>query len=85
MPHIHHSTGFAPRVNYAPAMSTLQVRFEAAQRIAAQAAGLAMRMRPPAGAAQATLKGAQDWLTKASSFGASNIRLWLIHLLVCSH
>ncbi len=24
-----------------------------------------MRMRPPAGAAQATLKGAQDWLTEA--------------------
>jgi myo-inositol-1(or 4)-monophosphatase len=26
---------------------------------------LAMQMRPPAGAAQATLKGAQDWLTEA--------------------
>lgn len=46
-------------------MRALEGRFEAARRIAAEAAGLAMRMRPPAGAAQATLKGAQDWLTEA--------------------
>ncbi len=52
-----------------PALSTsgaaLDARLAAALALAAQAAALAMRMRPPAGAAQATLKGAQDWLTEA--------------------
>ena len=65
MPHARHSTGFAIHVNRPPTVTALQARFDAAQRIAAQAADLAMRMRPPAGAAQATLKGAQDWLTEA--------------------
>ena len=45
--------------------TALDARFAAAQDLAAQAAALAMRMRPPPGAAQATLKGAQDWLTEA--------------------
>ena len=45
--------------------TALDARFAAAQDFAAQAAALAMRMRPPPGAAQATLKGAQDWLTEA--------------------
>ena len=40
-------------------------RFEAAAAVAEEAAALAMRMRPPAGMASATLKGAQDWLTEA--------------------
>ena len=46
-------------------MRALEARFAAAQDLAAQAGALAMRMRPPAGTAQATLKGAQDWLTAA--------------------
>ncbi|MGI4942458.1 MAG: inositol monophosphatase family protein [Janthinobacterium lividum] len=46
-------------------MSALDARLAAAGDLAARAGALAMRMRPPAGAAQATLKGAQDWLTEA--------------------
>ena len=46
-------------------MSALAARLAAAGELAARAGALAMRMRPPAGAAQATLKGAQDWLTEA--------------------
>ncbi len=42
-------------------------RFEAARGIVEDAASLAMRMRPPPGAAAATLKGAQDWVTEADS------------------
>ena len=43
----------------------LSSRFEAAQRLAGEAGALAMRMRPPPGAAQASLKARQDWLTEA--------------------
>ena len=43
----------------------LSRRFEAAQRIVAEAAALAMRMRPPSGGPVATQKSAQDWLTEA--------------------
>jgi len=40
-------------------------RFEAAAAIVEEAAALAMRMRPLPGIVDATLKGAQDWLTEA--------------------
>lgn len=43
----------------------LSRRFEAAQSIVAEAAALAMRMRPPSGGPAATQKSAQDWLTEA--------------------
>jgi myo-inositol-1(or 4)-monophosphatase len=47
-------------------MTALERRLEEAVRIAGAAGALAMRMRPPPGAATAaTLKGAQDWLTEA--------------------
>jgi myo-inositol-1(or 4)-monophosphatase len=46
-------------------MNALAARFETAVRLATEAGALALRMRPPAGAAIATLKGAQDWLTEA--------------------
>jgi len=46
-------------------MSALADRFETAKRLATEAGALALRMRPPAGATAATLKGAQDWLTEA--------------------
>jgi len=46
-------------------MTALETRLSAALALAAQAGALAMQMRPPPGAAQATLKGAQDWLTAA--------------------
>lgn len=46
-------------------MTELGRRFATAQSLAGDAAALAMRMRPPPGAAQATLKGRQDWLTEA--------------------
>ena len=46
-------------------MNALAARFETAVRLATKAGALALRMRPPAGAAVATLKGAQDWLTEA--------------------
>ncbi len=43
----------------------LRDRFEAAQAIVAEAAALAMRMRPPSGGPSGTQKSAQDWLTEA--------------------
>ena len=43
----------------------LRRRFEAATEIVAEAAALAMRMRPPSGGPVGTEKGAQDWLTEA--------------------
>ena len=43
----------------------LRHRFEAAQTIVAEAAELAMRMRPPSGGPSGTQKSAQDWLTEA--------------------
>ena len=46
-------------------MTALSRRFAVAQSLASEAAALAMRMRPPPGAAQATLKSRQDWLTEA--------------------
>jgi myo-inositol-1(or 4)-monophosphatase len=46
-------------------MNALADRFETAVRLATEAAALALRMRPSAGASTAMLKGAQDWLTEA--------------------
>jgi myo-inositol-1(or 4)-monophosphatase len=47
-------------------MNALVRRLEAAARITEEAGRLALRMRPPPGAADAAkLKGAQDWLTEA--------------------
>lgn len=46
-------------------MRALEARFETAVQLATEAGALALRMRPPPGAATATLKGAQDWLTEA--------------------
>ncbi len=46
-------------------MSALARRFAVAQELAGQGGALAMRMRPPPGAPQATLKDRQDWLTEA--------------------
>ena len=46
-------------------MTALADRFETAVRLAAEAAALALHMRPPPGASSAKLKGAQDWLTEA--------------------
>ena len=43
----------------------LQRRLDAALAIATEAGQLALRMRPPAGGAVATLKDRQDWLTEA--------------------
>jgi myo-inositol-1(or 4)-monophosphatase len=43
----------------------LDARFEAALGLASEAGAMALRMRPSPGAATATLKGAQDWLTEA--------------------
>jgi myo-inositol-1(or 4)-monophosphatase len=48
-----------------PVTTDLSSRFAAAQALAAEAGRLAMRMRPPPGAAQASLKSRQDWLTAA--------------------
>ncbi len=45
--------------------AALSRRFEAARSIVAEAAALAMRMRPPSGGPAATQKSAQDWLTEA--------------------
>jgi len=58
---------FMPPIEPLPAIlsSKLPARFDAARAIAAEAAALAMAMRPPPGAAQATLKARQDWLTEA--------------------
>ena len=46
-------------------MNALARRLDVAVDLARQAGDLAMRLRPPMGAAVATLKGAQDWLTEA--------------------
>jgi myo-inositol-1(or 4)-monophosphatase len=46
-------------------MTALADRFDTAVSLAAEAAALALRMRPLPGAASASLKGAQDWLTEA--------------------
>ena len=46
-------------------MSDLDTRLEAAIGLVRAAGELAMRHLPPPGAATATLKGAQDWLTEA--------------------
>jgi myo-inositol-1(or 4)-monophosphatase len=46
-------------------MNSLDRRFAVATDLAREAGDLAMRLRPPPGAAVATLKGAQDWLTEA--------------------
>lgn len=46
-------------------MSALDDRFAVALALAAEAGAMALRMRPPPGAAKAVLKGAQDWLTEA--------------------
>ena len=48
-----------------PAPEALRHRFDAAQAIVAEAATLAMRMRPPSGGPVARQKSAQDWLTEA--------------------
>jgi myo-inositol-1(or 4)-monophosphatase len=45
----------------------IQVRLDAAIDLAGRAAELAMEMRPLPGAAQARLKGPQDWVTEADS------------------
>lgn len=44
---------------------SLQDRLDAAMDLAQRAGEVAMEMRPPAGSAQATLKGPQDWVTEA--------------------
>jgi myo-inositol-1(or 4)-monophosphatase len=44
---------------------SLPDRFDAACRLAAEAGRIALRMRPPPGAAAGTLKGHQDWLSAA--------------------
>ncbi len=46
-------------------MTALERRYEVAQALTAQAAALALSMRPPPGAGQGRSKGAQDWLTEA--------------------
>ena len=46
-------------------MPPLQDRFDAACRLAAEAGEIALRMRPPPGAAAGSLKGHQDWLSAA--------------------
>jgi myo-inositol-1(or 4)-monophosphatase len=46
-------------------MTALERRLDTAIRITGEAGRLALSMRPPPGAAAATLKGAQDWLTEA--------------------
>ena len=46
-------------------MTALGRRFAVAEALTSEAAALAMRMRPPPGVAQATLKSRQDWLTEA--------------------
>ncbi len=48
-----------------PIPDALRDRFEAARAIVAEAAALAMRMRPPPGGPSGTQKSAQDWLTEA--------------------
>ena len=46
-------------------MIALASRLETAITLATQAGQMALRLRPPPGAAVAILKGAQDWLTEA--------------------
>ena len=46
-------------------MRALDLRLDTALTVAREAAALAIAMRPSPGAAQATLKGRQDWLTAA--------------------
>ncbi len=46
-------------------MQALERRLDTAIRLAREAGALAMRMRPPPGGPQATLKGIQDWVTEA--------------------
>jgi myo-inositol-1(or 4)-monophosphatase len=46
-------------------MTALEARLESAVALAIEAGKMAMRLRPPPGAAVATLKGVQDWLTEA--------------------
>jgi myo-inositol-1(or 4)-monophosphatase len=46
-------------------MSALDRRFAVAVSLCEQAAAVAMDMRPPPGAAQAEMKGPQDWVTAA--------------------
>ena len=46
-------------------MDDLTIRFGVARMLAAEAATLALRMRPSPGAGGATMKGVQDWLTEA--------------------
>lgn len=43
----------------------LHARFDTALRLTEQAAGMAMSLRPPPGAASGVLKGPQDWVTEA--------------------
>ncbi len=43
----------------------LDKRLQTARRLATEAGAVALRMRPPPGAATADLKGTQDWLTEA--------------------
>ncbi len=46
-------------------MTSLEDRFATASRLVAEAADIAMRMRPPPGVQIGTLKGRQDWLSEA--------------------
>jgi myo-inositol-1(or 4)-monophosphatase len=46
-------------------MQALDRRVSTAIELATEAGAMAMRLRPPPGAAQARLKGEQDWLTEA--------------------
>jgi myo-inositol-1(or 4)-monophosphatase len=46
-------------------MQALERRFTVARDLTAQAASMALSMRPPPGAGQGSLKGVQDWLTEA--------------------
>ncbi len=46
-------------------MTALDQRFDTAQRLAAEAGAIAMRMRPPPAVQIGTLKGRQDWLSEA--------------------
>jgi myo-inositol-1(or 4)-monophosphatase len=46
-------------------MTALDERFETASRLIAEAAGIALRLRPPPGVRIGTLKGRQDWLSEA--------------------
>lgn len=46
-------------------MTSLASRLETAITLATQAGEMALRLRPPPGAAVARLKGVQDWLTEA--------------------